>query len=138
MNKTTVIKKLNDMMNLEISGAMKYLQFSYMVFGLNRKPSIDFLREQATESIMHSTKIGEKILSLGGSPSISSQEDLKVRKISIEQILKESTQIETKALNGYMNLLKDVADDVVMDNFIRDFISEESNHLEEIEKMLRV
>jgi bacterioferritin len=137
MDKNKVIKKLNEMMNLEISGAMKYLQYSYYVFGLNRIPIVGFLREQATESIGHSTKLGDKIVALGGLPMVKVDEDLKARKLTTEQILRDSVQIETKALSGYMNLLNDVADDVVMDSFIRDFISEESGHLEEVEKMLR-
>jgi bacterioferritin len=137
MNKQTVIKKLNEMMNIELNGAMKYIQYSYFVFGVRRKPIVEFLREQAEESIGHAMKVGDKIVALGGNPTVTVNEDLKARKITIEQILKESILIETKALNGYMNILKDVEDDVVMDGFIRDFVTEESGHLEEVEKMIR-
>ncbi|MBS4027187.1 MAG: hypothetical protein KGZ58_01005 [Ignavibacteriales bacterium] len=137
MDKAKVIKKLNDMMNLELSGALKYVHYSLFIFGVRRKPIIEFFREQATESIGHATKLGEKITALGGNPSVNITEDLKARKIVIEQLLKESMQIESKALSGYMNLLKDVEDDVVMDNFVREFIAEESEHLEDVEKMLR-
>ena len=137
MDKGKVTKKLNEMMNIEISGALRYLQHSYFVFGVRRKPIVEFLREQSLESIGHATKLGEKISALGGNPAISINEDLKPRKIAPEQILKESMQIESKALNGYLNILKDVEDDVVMDCFIREFVSEESAHLEEVEKMLR-
>jgi len=125
------------MMNLELSGALKYIQYSYGIFGVRRKPVIEFLREQAMESIGHAMKLGDKITGLGGNPVVRVEEDLKPKKVAIEQILKESTQIESKALDGYMSMLKDVGDDVVMDNFIREFVSEESGHLEEVEKMLR-
>ena len=106
-----------------------------MAFAANQ--SSNFLREQAEESIGHAMKVGDKIVALGGNPTVTVNEDLKARKITIEQILKESILIETKALNGYMNILKDVEDDVVMDGFIRDFVTEESGHLEEVEKMIR-
>ncbi len=137
MDKKKVIAKLNDALNMELVGVLRYLHYSFMVFGRQRIPIVHFLREQATEGLGHATKLGEKITALGGQSSISVSEKLHKVKHSIDAILKESLEFEKEALNGYKNLLEDVSDDVVMDTFVREFIEEESEHVEEVEKMLR-
>jgi len=51
--------------------------------------------------------------------------------------LRESLEHEKSAVKKYSDLLQDVKDDPVLDAFVRDFVSEEQSHVEELEKMLR-
>jgi rubrerythrin len=55
----------------------------------------------------------------------------------VEQILRESLEREMNAVRMCSDLLKDVQDDVVVDAFVREFVSEEQSHAEEVEKKLR-
>ncbi|MEK6571279.1 MAG: ferritin-like domain-containing protein [Bacteroidota bacterium] len=137
MEKQKVIQKLNDLLNYELAGAVRYLHYSFMVFGLRRIPVVEHLRKEAMESFGHATKLGEKITALGGSPSVSLSESLKGKKKTVEQILEESLKHETNAVKMYSELLKLVEDDIVLDAFVRDFVGEEQSHVEEVEKMLR-
>jgi bacterioferritin len=137
MDKQKVIQKLNEAFNYELMGAIRYLHYSFMVFGVRRIPVVEHLREEAEESFGHATKLGEKIAALGGTPSVSISESLKGKIKTVEQILKESLEHEMNAVKMYSDLLKDVQDDVVLDAFVREFVSEEQSHAEEVEKMLR-
>ena len=137
MNKQKVIQRLNDLMNYELAGALRYLHYSFMVFGLRRIPVVEHLRKEAEESFGHATKLGEKITALGGSPSVGVSESMKGKKKTVEEILKESLKHEMNAVKTYAGLLKLVKDDIVLDAFVRDFVSEEQSHVEEVEKMLR-
>ena len=137
MDKQKVIQKLNDLLNYELVGALRYLHYSFMVFGVRRIPIVEHLRKEAEESFGHATKLGEKITALGGTPYVSVPESPKGKKKSVEEILKESLKHEMNAVKAYSELLKLVEDDVVLDAFVRDFVSEEQSHVEEVEKMLR-
>jgi bacterioferritin len=121
----------------ELMGAVRYLHYPFMVFGVRRIPIVEDLREEAEQSFGHATKLGEKITALGGVPSVSISESPKGKTKSIEQILKESLEYEVGAAKMYPDLLKDIEDDVVLDAFVSEFVSEEQSHAEEAEKMLR-
>ena len=88
MEKQKVIKKLNDLLNYELAGAVRYLHYSFMVFGLRRIPVVEHLRKEAMESFGHATKLGEKITALGGSPSVSLSESLKGKKRPLNRFLR--------------------------------------------------
>lgn len=137
MNKDKIIPKLNELFNYELSGALRYLQYSFMVFGVRRDPIVEYLRKEAEKSIGHATRLGEKITALGGTPRVSVASSLNARRKSLEEILRELLQHERTAVKKYSDLLKYVKNDPVLDAFVRDFVSEEQSHAEELEKMLR-
>jgi len=136
MDKRKVIAGLNKAIDLELSGAVWYLATSFNVFGFIRPQVVGFLREQATESIGHATKIGEKILDLGGAPTFEVSKK-KATKGSVEKILRESLAHEQRAVDLYASMVPLVEDDIVMDAFLRDFVAEESDHVAQVAKMLR-
>src|ERR1700729_1973085 len=71
LNKTetaTVVETLNHILELELAGLVRYLHYSFMVFGHNRIPIVAWLRTQADESQAHAVRAGEHITSLGGHP----------------------------------------------------------------------
>ena len=52
-------------------------------------------------------------------------------------ILKESLEYEKEALNLYYALLEQVQDNVPLEELVRGLIKEETEHMEEVEKMTR-
>src|SRR4051812_50165382 len=65
-----VIVTLNRILELEIAGLVRYLHYSFMIFGHNRIPIVGWLRDQAEESKTHATQAGEHITKLGGHPPL--------------------------------------------------------------------
>ena len=138
MDKVKVVAHLDKMLEAELSGVVRYLHYSFMVFGPNRIPITKWFRDHALEGINHGVLIGEKITALGGHPSIRVKPVPETNKHNILEILKEGLEFERASLNEYLALLTEVEGDVALDEMIRQLIKEETSHIEEVEKMTRV
>jgi len=135
---TPVIKALNTILEMELAGVVRYTHYSLMIFGYNRIPIVSWLRGQATESLDHANKAGELITHLGGHPSLAIGPLLETHNHDIGDILRESLEHETIALNAYKKLLKLVeGDSVMLEEYAREMIYTEELHLGEVDKMLR-
>jgi bacterioferritin len=138
MENEKVVEILNAIMEHELSGVVRYTHYSLMIFGHNRIPIVKWLRDQAHESLMHAETAGEHITTLGGHPSLKIAKLLETQQHSINDILKESMEHEKIQLDLYYKLLKAVEGEKVgLEEFSRKMISEEEDHISEVEKMLR-
>ena len=137
MDKVKVIKRLNQALEHEMSSVARYLHQSFIVFGPHRKMIIELLREQAHDSMNHATKLGEKIVALGGDPVVKILEIYQPKGQSIAQMLREDLKSEREAMEGYAKMLPLVAQDVALSSMLTRLVEEETQHLEEIEKMVR-
>ena len=61
LNEQRVCEILNEIIELEMAGVVRYAHSSLMVTGPNRIPIVAFLQEQATESLDHALQAGEYI-----------------------------------------------------------------------------
>lgn len=59
------INLLNQILEAELAGVVRYTHYSLMVFGHGRIPIVDWLRTQASESLLHAQEAGEMITHLG-------------------------------------------------------------------------
>lgn len=138
MNKETVMKLLNELLEREYSGVVRYSHYSLMVFGYNRIPIVGWFRDQAKESLTHAERIGEMITALDGHPSLKISKLLETHRHSISEILEESLQHEREQLQGLHDLLKEVeGKNVWLEEFTRLMIVDEEDHCAEVEKMLK-
>ena len=69
INSNKVCDILNEIMEYELAGVVRYTHSSMMVSGPYRLPIVAFLKEQASESLLHAQLAGEKIAGLNGHPS---------------------------------------------------------------------
>lgn len=138
MSKNEVlINKLNEILEAEISGVVRYLHYSLMIKGPNRIPITKFFKEQATEGFTHASLIGEKITALGGHPSLKVKAVPETNNHDVMQILKESLDNEREAVELYKQLLGLCGDNIALEELTRDMIRLEVEHIEEVEKMLQ-
>jgi bacterioferritin len=133
-----VIDNLNRILELELAGLVRYLHYSFMIFGHNRIPIVAWLRGQSQESQAHATQVGEHITSLGGHPSLKLGSLLETHKHNIDEILSEAVEHEQLGLDEYRALLALVAGrNIMLEEFARAQIAAEEEHLAEIRKMVR-
>ena len=66
----TYIEILNEIMETELAGVVKYTHYSLMVYGYNRIPIVEWMKSNATESLDHAHRAGEFVTLLGGHPSL--------------------------------------------------------------------
>lgn len=132
------IKLLNEIMELELAGVVRYTHYSLMVYGYNRIPIVSWLKDNANESLAHAHKAGELVTLLGGHPSLKIGPLLETEQHEIGDILIESLTHEKNACNAYYALLKLVeGHNVLLEEYARDMIVEEELHRDEVNKMLR-
>jgi bacterioferritin len=138
LNKTEVIATLNQILELELAGVVRYSHYSLMIFGHARIPIVSWMRTQATEGLDHATQAGEYVTALGGHPSLAIGKLLETHKHDIDQILREALDHELEGIAAYRKLLDQTAGkSVVMEEYARKMIHGEETHVMEIEKMLR-
>jgi bacterioferritin len=133
-----VIVTLNRILELELAGLVRYMHYSFMIFGHNRIPIVAWLRDQAEESKTHATQAGEHITNLGGHPSLKIGSLLETHKHNVDEILAEALAHEDEGLEEYRKLLKQVeGKSIMLEEYARDQIAAEEEHLAEIRKMMR-
>jgi len=138
LNKKKVIAQLNRILECELAGVVRYTHYSMMIFGFSRIPIVAWFRAEATESLAHAQQAGEMVTRLGGHPSLAIGPLLETHEHDIGQILRETLQAEHVALGLYTDLLDLVAgENVALEEYARQLIAAEEEHIDEIDKMLR-
>ena len=137
LNTDKVCSILNEIVELEMAGVVRYAHSSLMVTGPNRIPIVAFLQEQATESLQHALQAGEFITGFNGHPSQRIAVIEENHNHSVQQILQESLDHEMAAVDKYKELLEEVADaSIMLEEYARGQIGMEEQHALEIRKML--
>ena len=131
-------KLLNRIMEFELAGVVRYTHYSLMVSGPNRIPIVQFMKQQASESLLHASQAGEILTGLGGHPSLRIAEMDESDQHTMRDILEESAAHEKRALLLYQDLLTTVSNrSVYIEEFARTQIGQEELHGLELRKMLR-
>ena len=138
MNKKEVLGSLNKILEHELAGVVKYTHYAFMVQGPYRLSVVEWLRQQAQESLAHAEAVGEHVTSLGEHPTLKISDLLETHKHSTEDILNECLQHEREAIKSYYELLNNVKDgSIMLEEFARTQIAAEEMHEAELKKMLR-
>ncbi len=138
LDEASVIQLLDRILELELAGVVRYTHYSFMVCGYSRIPVVSWLRGQADESLRHAHEAGELITQLEGHPSLGIGPLLDTHTHDIGAILEESLKHEGEALRAYGDLLAQVEGrSIMLEEYARRMISEESQHVGEVKKMLR-
>ncbi len=133
-----VVNILNQILETELAGVVRYTHYSLMIYGPNRIPITSWLRGQAEESLRHSQEAGELITHLDDHPSLSIGPLLETHQHDIYNILEESLEHEEMQMELYRVLLNLVKDKSVMfEEYARRMIAEEEQHIGEVRKMMR-
>jgi bacterioferritin len=120
------VKLLNQIMEAELAGVVRYTHYSLMVFGHNRIPIVSWLRNEATTCLAHANEAGELVTHFGEHPSLKIGSLLETHKHGITDIL------------TYKQLLDMVVNrSVLLEEYARRMIAEEELHIGEVNKMLR-
>ena len=136
--KKQVIDTLNQILEMELAGAVHYTHYSFMIYGYNRIPIVGWLEGQANESIAHARTAGEMVTQLGEHPSLGIGPLLETHKHDVGDILRESLGHERATLRHYERLLELVqGEDVMLEEYARGHIALEVQHIGEVDKMLR-
>jgi bacterioferritin len=137
-DKAGVVGLLNEILETELAGVVRYTHYSLMVFGYSRIPIVSWLRGEATTCLEHANDAGEMVTHLGEHPSLKIGALLETQKHGINDILLEALEAEKEGLALYKKLLELVEGrSIFLEEYARKMIAEEEMHLGEVNKMLR-
>src|SRR4051812_44016089 len=100
MARAELIENLNKALSLELSGVIQYSQHSYLVTGTDREVFKEFFRDQAGEARDHAEKLGDKIVALGGIPTV--EPGMIRQSTELLEMLKQDLELEREAMAVYM------------------------------------
>ena len=138
LDKTKACAILNEIMEYELAGVVRYTHSAMMITGPYRIPIVAFLKEQASESLLHAQGAGELIAGLDGHPSQKIAKIEETGQHAIKDILEESLEHELHAVGLYKKLLEEVEDSsIYLEEYARGMIGEEEQHSLELKRMLK-
>ncbi len=138
LDRAAWVALLNEILETELAGVVRYTHYAWMVFGHSRIPIVSWLRSEATTCLAHANEAGELVTHFGEHPSLKIGGLLETHKHGINDILLESLDAEKTGLALYKQLYDLVKDrSILLEDYARKMIAEEEIHLGEVNKMLR-
>lgn len=134
MARAELVENLNRALSLELAGVIQYSQHSYLVTGTDREIFKGFFRNNAGEAQAHAETLGDKIVALGGVPTV---EPAMIRQSTdVQEMLKQDLELEREAMAAYMAAWAACDDNDLPQKFwLEERIANEQLHIEELEKL---
>lgn len=132
-NNEQIIEQLNRILSLEYAGVVQYMQHSFLVSGHQRIVYSDFFREQSKGSLKHASTIGDKIVALGGVPTVEPATIYQTT--DLQEMLEQDLQLERSALEAYMKAWEISGSNPTLKFMLESIIQDEQVHVEDLEKM---
>lgn len=138
LDKKATVEVLNEIIEIELAGAVRYTQYSLMVFGHGRIPITSWMQEQAAEGLLHATAAGEEVTTLGARPSLGISDLVGTYHATVDEIMQELLEYERRSVDLYRKLLAVVEGrSVSLEEYARQMVRSEELHIAEVQKMLR-
>jgi bacterioferritin len=135
MDMQPVIDQLNECLKHEWTGVAQYSQAGFVIEGMWREVYADKFFDDAKESFGHAKLVGDKIVALGGVPSVLRNEVKQSR--DIREVLEFSLAFETKAVEMYSKAIDLAEGNRPLVIFLEDILNDEQEGVDEYSKLLR-
>ena len=134
MANNELVDNLNRVLSLELAAVIQYMQHSFLVTGQEREVYCSYFRDQSEESHKHARTIGDKIVALGGVPTV---EPAMIRQSTdLKEMLHQDLAMEREALDAYMAAWRSCGDaDAPVRFQLEERIYQEQLHIDELEKL---
>jgi bacterioferritin (cytochrome b1) len=143
MTKEKILELLNHALELEHAAYTQYLSHAEIVDGINAEPIIAKLKEIANDEKSHQDKFRTLIGALGGIPSMKISPTHTTK--TLKQILEQNVKDEKIAVDTYRKILEELKKekgkgyyDHLLEHEIRHILTEEQEHITELELLLGV
>lgn len=135
MDMQKVIDKMNEALRHEWTGVAQYAQASFVVPGLWREVYAEKFEDDAKESFGHAKLVGEKIVALGGIPTV--ERNPVKQSQDLMEMLQNGLEFERKAVKIYTELLGLIEDDRAFTVWAEDILKQEQEGVDEYVRILR-
>ena len=138
MNTSNAINKLNDCLRHEWTGVAQYAQAGFVVSGLWREVYSTVFYESAEESFGHAKQVGEKIVAMGGIPTVE-RNPIK-QSNDLNEMLQHAIEFEKAAVRLYTEAIavaEEGAEDRALVVFLEDILKQEQEGVDELTRIIR-
>jgi bacterioferritin len=135
MDKAKVIDKLNEALRHEWTGVAQYAQAGFVVAGLWREVYAEMFFDSAKESFGHAKQVGEKIVAMGGLPTVERNPVKQTQ--DLLELLNIALDFETRAVKIYTEALNMAEDDRALVVFLEDILDDEQEGVDNLTRILR-
>lgn len=135
MDMQAVIDQLNECLKHEWTGVAQYSQAGFVIEGMWREVYAEKFFDDAKESFGHAKLVGDKIVALGGVPSVLRNEVKQSR--DIREVLEFSLAFESKAVEMYSKAIDLAEGNRPLVIFLEDILNDEQEGVDEYTKLLR-
>jgi len=134
--KAEVVEELNRLMAEEAEAFLRYFHLRYRLRGTERLAAEPFFDTALRETLEHAEAIAKKIRALGETPQLEIRLSLGGGRLRLQEALAEALEFERQALEAYMEFLPRVVGDPLLEDFIRQQIAVETEHVQDIAMLL--
>jgi bacterioferritin len=137
MDYKKVLSKLNEALRHEWTGVAQYSQAGFLVTGVWREVYADKFFDDAKESFGHAKDVGDKIVALGGVPTIERNQVKQTD--NLDEMLRNALEFEQQAVKLYTDALglAEEAGDRALVVFLENILEDEQEGVDEYSKILR-
>ncbi|QQS46187.1 MAG: ferritin-like domain-containing protein [Acidobacteriota bacterium] len=128
-----LLRRLNAALSLEYAACIQYLQQQSLVKGQDRHDFAPFFAASSAEAHLHAQNLGNKIVSLGGIPTVEPEQ---VRQATVlREMLINDLEMERAALEAYIRSWEAAENHLALRFWLEDIIRQEQLHVDELEKL---
>lgn len=128
-----LIEKLNHMLRQEHACAIRYATHAAVITGPNSEPISARLNEISHDEVKHAAKLRDRIIALGGKPTMDISLDDLTEAYDLDKILQINMLEESAAIKNYTEILGMIPEtNVILYQTIRDILEDEQEHMEEL------
>jgi bacterioferritin len=132
-----LVDGLNQDLAGELQAIVMYIHYAAAATGVERLELAEFFEREIQDELRHALYLANKITALGGTPT---DEPLPVPKASNNrEMIRNVLDAEMRTIEAYAQRLQQAEQfgDLGLANDLQQFISDETRHKEEAEKLLR-
>ncbi len=130
-----MIDKLNDLLRHEWTGVAQYNQYGFVVVGMWREVYSKLFQASADESLVHARLVGEKIVAMGGVPTVERKPVQQTT--DVREMLTHGLEFEQAAVDLYTEALQMAEYDRALVVFLEDILLQEQQGVDELTLLLR-
>jgi bacterioferritin len=132
------IDKLNECLRHEWTGVAQYAQAGFVVSGLWREVYSGMFYDSAKESFGHAKLVGEKIVAMGGIPTVERNPIKQTQ--DLNEMLQHALEFEQAAVRMYTDaiaLSEEGDEDRALVVFLEDILKEEQDGVDQLTRIIR-
>ena len=137
MDKETLVKGLNTDLSHEYQAVLMYNTYAADVSGMHRQELKNFFDGEVPDELRHAQLLANKIAALDGNPTTKPADVPGTQ--NPKEMLENVLQAESDTIKRYVERRNQAEDfgDYGLVNDLEDIISDETNHKEETQKLLK-